>query len=42
MNINVMLKKVYGKIAVLRRLKCLVPASTMLFLYRGFVLSHFD
>ena len=39
---NVMLKKVYAKIGALRRLKRLVPANTMLLLYRSFVLSHFE
>ena len=39
---NVMLKRVYAKIAALRRLKRLVPANTLLLLYRSFVLSHFD
>jgi len=37
-----MLKKVYAKIGALRRLKRLVPANTMLLLYRSFVLSHFE
>ena len=41
-HINVMLKKVYAKIGALRRLKRLVPANTMLLLYRSFVLSHFE
>ena len=37
-----MLKKVYSKIGALRRLKRLVPANTMLLLYKSFVLSHFE
>ena len=37
-----MLKKVFAKIAALRRLKCLVPCSTLLVLYRSFVLLHFE
>ena len=37
-----MLKKVYSKIGTLCRLKHLVPASTMLLLYKSFVLSHFE
>ena len=37
-----MLKKEYAKIAALRRLKRLVPANTLLLLYRSFVLSHFE
>ena len=41
-HINVMLKKVFAKIGALRRLKRLVPANTMLLLYRSFVLSHFE
>ena len=41
-HINVMLKKVYAKIAALRRLKRLVPANALLLLYRSFVLSHFE
>ena len=41
-HINVMLKKVYTKIAALRRLKRSVPANTLLPLYRSFVLSHFE
>ena len=39
---NVMLKRVYAKIVALRRLKRLVPANTLLLLYRSFVLSHFE
>ena len=41
-HINEMLKKVFAKIAALRRLKRLVPSSTLLVLYRSFVLSHFE
>ena len=41
-HMNVMLKKVYAKIGALRRLKRLVPANTMLLLYRSFVLSLFE
>ena len=41
-HINIMLKKVYSKIGALRRLKRLVPANTMLLLYKSFVLSHFE
>lgn len=41
-HINVMLKKGYAKIAAPRRLKRLVPANTLLVLYRSFVLSHFE
>ena len=37
-----MLKKVYSKIGALRRLKRLVPANTILLLYKSFVLSHFE
>ena len=41
-HINEILKKVFAKIAALRRLKRLVPSSTLLVLYRSFVLSHFE
>ena len=41
-HINEMLKKVFAKIAALRRLKRLVPSSTLLVLYRNFVLLHFE
>ena len=41
-HINEMLKKVFAKIAALRRLKRLVPSNTLLVLYRSFVLSHFE
>ena len=41
-HIDVMLKKVYAKIATLRRPKRLIPANTLLLLYRTFVLSHFE
>ena len=41
-HINVMLKKVYAKIGALRHLKRVVPANTVLLLYRSFVLSHFQ
>ena len=41
-HISIMLKKVYSKIGALRRLKRLVPANTMLLLYKSFVLSHFE
>ena len=41
-HISEMLKKVFAKIAALRRLKRLVPSSTLLVLYRSFVLSHFE
>ena len=41
-HINEMLKKVFAKIAALRPLKRLVPSSTLLVLYRSFVLSHFE
>ena len=41
-HINEILKKVFAKIAALRRLKRLVPCSTLLALYRCFVLSHFE
>ena len=37
-----LLKKVFAKIAALLRLKRLVPFSTLLVLYRSFVLSHFE
>ena len=37
-----MLKKVFAKIAALHRLKRLVPSSTLLVLYRSFVLLHFE
>ena len=37
-----MLKKVYAKITALRRLKHIVPANTLLVLYRSFVLPHFE
>ena len=36
------MKRVYAKIAALRRLKRLVPANTLLLLDRNFVLSHFE
>ena len=39
-HIREILKKVFAKIAALRRLKRLVPSSTLLVLYRSFVLSH--
>ncbi|KAL9957270.1 hypothetical protein ACROYT_G038885 [Oculina patagonica] len=39
---NVMLKRVYAKIAALRRLKPLVPTDTLLLLYRSFVMPHFE
>ena len=35
-------KKVFAKIAALRRLKRLVPSSTLLVLYRSFALPHFE
>ena len=41
-HISEILKKVFAKIAALRRLKRLVPSSTLLVLYRSFVLSHFE
>ena len=41
-HIREILKKVFAKIAALRRLKRLVPSSTQLVLYRSFVLSHFE
>lgn len=41
-HIDVMLKKLYATIAALHRLKRLVPANTLLLLYRSFVLSHFE
>lgn len=41
-HINVMLKKIYAKIAALRCLKRLVPTNNLLLLYRSFVLSHFE
>ena len=41
-HIREILKKVFAKIAALRRLKRLVPSSTLLVLYRSFVLSHFE
>ena len=41
-HISEILKKVFAKIAALRRLKRLVPCSTLLALYRCFVLSHFE
>ena len=41
-HISIMLKKVYSKIGALRRLKRLIPANTMLLLYKSFVLSHFE
>ena len=41
-HISEILKKVFAKIAALRRLKRLVPCSTLLPLYRCFVLSHFE
>ena len=41
-HISEILKKVFAKIAALRRLKRLVPSSTVLVLYRSFVLSHFE
>ena len=41
-HITVTLKKVYAKIGALRHLKRLVPANTMLLLYKSFVLSHFE
>ena len=37
-----MLKKVNSEIGALRHLKRLVPANVMLFLYKSFVLSHFE
>ena len=37
-----MLKRVYAEIAALRRVKRLVPANTLLLLYRSFLLSHFE
>ena len=39
---NKILKKVYAKIAAFRRLKHIVPANTLLVLYRSFVLPHFE
>ena len=39
---NEMLKKVCAKIVALRRLKHIVPANTLLVLYRSFVLPHFE
>ena len=39
---NVMLKRVYAKIAALRRLKRLVPIDTLLLLYRSFIIPHFE
>ena len=39
---NVMLKRVYAKIAALRRLKHLVPIDTLLLLYRSFIIPHFE
>ena len=41
-HISIMLKKIYSKIGALRRLKRVVPANTMLLLYKSFVLSHFE
>ena len=41
-HISIVLKNVYSKIGALRRLKRLVPANTMLLLYKSFVLSHFE
>ena len=41
-HISIMLKKLYSKIGALRRLKRLVPANTILLLYKSFVLSHFE
>ena len=41
-HISEILKKVFAKIAALSRLKRLVPSSTLLVLYRSFVLSHFE
>ena len=41
-HISEILKKVFAKIAALRRLKRLVPCSTLLALYRCFLLSHFE
>ena len=41
-HISEILKKVFAKIAALRRLKRLVPSSTLLVLYGSFVLSHFE
>ena len=37
-----MLKRVYAKIAALRRLKRLVPIDTLLLLYRSFIIPHFE
>ena len=39
---NVILKRVYTKIAALRRLKRLVPKDTLLLLYRSFIIPHFE
>ena len=41
-HISEILKKVFAKIAALRRLKRLVPCRTLLVLYRCFVLSQFE
>ena len=41
-NINILLKKAYAKLTALRRLKRLVPANTLLVLYKSFELSHFE
>ena len=41
-HISIMLKKIYSKIGALRRLKRVVPANTMLLLYKSFVLSHLE
>ena len=41
-HVSEILKKVFAKIAALRRLKRPVPSSTLLVLYRTFVLSHFE
>ena len=37
-----MLKRVYTKIAALRRLKRLVPIDTLLLLYRSFIIPYFE
>ena len=41
-HISEILKTVFAKIASLLRLKRLVPSSTLLVIYRSFVLSHFE
>lgn len=37
-----MLKKAYSKIAALRRIKRLVPSTTMITLYKSYILPHLE